>query len=224
MADGDWQLIGFSAGMAVLSSLLIMPGGLLLAWLLARRQWPGKSIVEAVLSLPLVLPPVVTGLLLLELCGRRGLLGKWVLIHFGIDIVFTWRAVVLALAVMSFPLFLRTVRTAFEQVNPALEQMARTLGAGEWRVFFTITLPLARRGVVAGLLLAFARGLGEFGATIMVAGNIAGHTTTIPVAIYQSVQMGADHHAWLLAGVSAALAFGAVLISGVLVRTRKGYL
>ena len=222
MTPAEWQLIGFSAGIALLSSLLILPGGLMAAWILARRNWRGKVVVEACLSLPLVLPPVVTGLFLLQLFGRRGLFGHWLLTHLGMEVVFTWRAVLLALAVMSFPLFLKAARTAFEEVNPGYEQIARTLGAGEWRVFFTVTLPLARRGVIAGLLLAFARALGEFGATIMVAGNITGRTTTLPVAIYQSVQMGEDHHAWVLAGVSVSLAFSAILISEILARPRKG--
>jgi molybdate transport system permease protein len=130
-------------------------------------------------TLPLVLPPVVTGLVLLRLFGRRGLVGRWLYEQFGVQVIFTWRAVVIALAVMSLPLFVRAARVAFEEVNPRFEQMARTLGAGEWRVFFTITLPLARRGVLGGTLLAFARALGEFGATIMVAGNIPGQTTTL---------------------------------------------
>jgi molybdate transport system permease protein len=140
---------------------------------------------------------------------------------FGLEVVFTWRAVVIALAVMSLPLFVRAARTAFEEVNPLFEEMSRTLGAGEWRVFFTVTLPLAKRGVLSGIVLAFARGLGEFGATIMVAGNIPGQTTTLSVAIYQYVQLGQDSRAWVLAAVSAALAFAAVLGSEWLMRQRK---
>ena len=170
--------------------------------------------VETFVTLPLVLPPVVTGLLLLQLFGRRGPVGSWLHTTFGFEVVFTWRAVALALAVMSLPLFVRTVRTAFEEVDVKYEQLARTLGAGEWRVFFTITLPLARRGVLAGMLLAFARALGEFGATIMVAGNIPGRTTTLPVAIYQAVENGDDAHAWTLAGVAILIAFLAVFLSG----------
>jgi len=173
----------------------------------------GKSLVETLVPLPLVLPPVVTGLLLLKLFGRRGPIGHWLYAHFALDVAFTWRAVALALAVMSFPLLVRVARSAIEEVNPSLEQMARTLGAGEWRVFFTITLPLARRGVLAGTLLAFARALGEFGATIMVAGNIPGVTTTLSTNIYQLVQLGEDQHAWMLAAVSLALAFGALWMS-----------
>jgi molybdate transport system permease protein len=221
MSGAEWQLVSFSLRMALASLLLVVPPGLALAWWLARKEWPGKALVETLVSLPLVLPPVVTGLLLLQLFGRRGLLGNWLHRTFDYDVVFTWRAVALALATMSLPLFVRAARTAFEEVDVKLEQLARTLGAGEWRVFFTITLPLAKRGVMAGTLLAFARALGEFGATIMVAGNIPGRTTTLPVAIYQAVENGEDAHAWLLAGVSAVIAFAAVFVSEQLLRRSK---
>ena len=221
MSGAEWQLVGFSLRMALASLLLVLPPGLALAWWLARKDWRGKALVETLVSLPLVLPPVVTGLLLLQLFGRRGPLGSWLHNTFNCDVVFTWRAVVLALAAMSLPLFVRAARTAFEEVDVKFEQLARTLGAGEWRVFFTITLPLVRRGVLAGTLLAFARALGEFGATIMVAGNIPGRTTTLPVAIYQAVENGEDAHAWTLAGVSAVIAFAAVFVSENLLRRRK---
>jgi molybdate transport system permease protein len=217
----EWQFIRFTAGMAVLSTLLILPAGLAMAWLLARRRWRGKALVETFISLPLVLPPVVTGLALLQLFGRRGPFGHWLLNAFGVEVAFTWKAVVLALAVMSFPLLVRAARTAIEEVNPLFEQLARTLGAGEWRVFFTITLPLARRGVLAGTLLAFARALGEFGATVLVAGNIPGQTTTLSVSIYHQVQLGQDGRAWTLAGVSALLAFIAVGASELLLRRHQ---
>jgi molybdate transport system permease protein len=220
MSGAEWQLVGFSLRMALASLLLILPVGLALAWWLARKDWHGKALVETLVSLPLVLPPVVTGLVLLQLFGRRGPVGSWLHHTFNYDVVFTWRAVVLALATMSLPLFVRAVRTAIEEVDIKFEQLARTLGAGEWRVFFTITLPLAKRGVLAGTLLAFARALGEFGATIMVAGNIPGRTTTLPVAIYQAVENGEDAHAWKLAGVSAVIAFAAVFISEKLQRRK----
>jgi molybdate transport system permease protein len=210
MTGADLSLLGFSLRMACASLVLVLPLGLALAWCLARLRWRGKMLVETAVSLPLVLPPVVTGLLLLQLFGRRGPIGSLLYEMLGLDVVFTWRAVALALAVMSLPLFVRAARAAFESVDPKFEETARTLGAGEWRIFFTVTLPLARRGVLAGTLLAFARALGEFGATIMVAGNIPGRTTTLPVAIYQAVQMGEDARAWTLAGLSALLAFGAV--------------
>lgn len=221
MTGSDWQLVSFSTRMAVCSTLLILPLGVALAWLLARREWPGKALVETFVSLPLVLPPVVTGLVLLQLFGLHGPLGHWLHTQFGMDVVFTWKAVVLALGAMSFPLLVLFVRAAIEDVNPALEQIARTLGAGEWRVLFTVTLPMARRGILAGVLLAFARALGEFGATIMVAGNIPGRTTTLPVAIYSSVLNGDDSHAWTLAGISTIIAFLALWIGRAFQRRRK---
>jgi molybdate transport system permease protein len=221
MSGEEWQFVGFTARMALLSTLVMTPFGLGIAWWLARWNWRGKILVETAVMMPLVLPPVVTGLVLLRVFGRRGILGHWLYTHLGLEVVFTWRAVVLALALMSLPLLVLAARVAFEEVNPAFEQLARTLGAGEWRVFFTITLPLARRGVLGGMLLAFARALGEFGATIMVAGNIPGQTTTLSVAIYQYVQLGQDEHAWGLAAVAVVLAFCALLGSAFLVRGRK---
>jgi molybdate transport system permease protein len=221
MSFEEWEFVRFTTVMATLSTLVVLPIGLAIAWWLARVGWKGKFVVETLVTLPLVLPPVVTGLVLLKLFGRRGPIGSWLHESFGLEVVFTWRAVVIALAVMSLPLFVRAARTAFEEVNPLFEEMSRTLGAGEWRVFFTVTLPLAKRGVLSGIVLAFARGLGEFGATIMVAGNIPGQTTTLSVAIYQYVQLGQDSRAWVLAAVSAALAFAAVLGSEWLMRQRK---
>ena len=220
MTSAEWQIVAFTAGMSVVSTVLILPIGIALAWSLARLRWRGKALVETLVALPLVLPPVVTGLVLLKLFGRRGPFGHWLYSHFHLDIVFTWRAVVLALAVMSFPLLVRTVRAAIEEVDPALEQIARTLGASEWRVLLTITLPLAKRGLLAGTLLAFARALGEFGATIMVAGNIPGLTTTLSTNIYQLVQLGEDSHAWMLSAISLVLAFAALWTSERLQRRR----
>ena len=220
MSAEDWQIVGFSVRMALFSLAVVLPPGLALAWWLAKFNGRGKSLVETFVTLPLVLPPVVTGLVLLQFFGRHGV-GGWLHRVFGWDVVFTWRAVALALAAMSLPLLVRAARTAFEEVEGKYEQLARTLGAGKWRVFFTITLPLARRGVLAGVLLAFARALGEFGATIMVAGNIPGRTTTLPVAIYEAVQADEDGHAWTLAGVSAVIAFLAVWASEKLSRRRR---
>jgi len=203
------SILGLTLRTAALSTLLILIPGLAVAWLLARKRWRGKSLVETLVSLPLVMPPVATGLILLHLLGRRGPIGAR-LHALGIDVVFTWRAVVVAMMVMSFPLLVRAARVAFEEVNPRFEQIARTLGASEWRVFFTITLPLAARGVVSGMLLAFARAVGEFGATILVAGNIPGRTTTLSVAIYNLVQLGRDEEAFRLLAVAVAIAFAAV--------------
>jgi len=207
---------------SALSAVVILPFGLGAAWLLARYQWPGKSIVETFISLPLVMPPVATGLILLKLLGRRGAIGGFLHDTLNFDVVFTWRGVLIALGVMSFPLLVRSTRVAFEEVNPRLEQIARTLGAGNFRVFLTITLPLSARGIVAGMILAFARALGEFGATIMVAGNIPGKTSTLSLAIFQSVQLGQDADAFRLLGVSVALAFLAVWGSELLLRRKRG--
>jgi molybdate transport system permease protein len=220
MTSEDWQIIWFTAWVSALSTLLILPFGLALAWALARRDWPGKSIVETFVSLPLVMPPVATGLILLKIFGRRGTVGGFLHNQFNFDVIFTWRAVLLALSVMSLPLLVRSARVAFAEVNPRLEEIARTLGAGDWRVFFTITVPLAARGIGAGLLLAFARALGEFGATIMIAGNIPGKTSTLSLAIFQDVQLGEDNHAFRLLGVSVVLAFAAVWFSEILLRRK----
>lgn len=211
----------FTLGIALLSTILILPPGVALGWLLARRAWPGKVVVETLVALPLVIPPVATGLILLKLFGRRGPLGQLVQNLFGVEIVFTWKAVVVATAVMSFPLLVRAARVAFEEVPSRLEGVARTLGAGPWRVFFTVTLPLARRGLFAGGVLAFARALGEFGATVMIAGMIPGETITLSLGIYHEVQLGNDGAALGLLGVSVALAFGAVALSEWLLRRKS---
>lgn len=210
----------FTLAVALLSTLLILPGGVALGWLLARRQWPGKALVETLVALPLVIPPVATGLILLKLFGRHGPLGGLLSRTFGLEIVFTWKAVVLATAVMSLPLLVRSARVAFEEVPVRLEAVARTLGAGPWRVFFTITVPLARRGLLAGCLLAFARALGEFGATVMIAGMIPGETITLALGIYHEVQLGHDAAALGLLVVSVVLAFGALAASEWLLRRR----
>lgn len=220
MSAEAWQITWFTIGVATLSTLAILPFGVALGWLLARRTWPAKSLVETIVALPLVIPPVATGLILLKLLGRRGLIGGWLERTLGWEIVFTWKAVVIATAVMSFPLLVRTTRVAFEGVNPRLEQVARTLGAGPWRVFATITLPLAARGLAAGAVLAFARALGEFGATVMVAGFIPGKTVTLSLSIYQLVQLGHDDEAMGLLGISVVIAFAAVWVSEYFVRRR----
>lgn len=213
MSVETWQITWLSLKVAALSTLAILPVGVALAWLLARREWRGKSVVETLVALPLVIPPVATGLILLKLLGRNGPIGSFFEQTFGWELVFTWRAVVVATAIMSFPLLVRTARVAIEGVNPRLEQVARTLGAGGWRVFSTITLPLAARGLVAGAVLAFARGLGEFGATIMVAGYIPGETATLSLSIYHLVELGRDAEAFGLLAISVAIAFAAVWIS-----------
>ena len=208
----------FTLGVAALSTLLIVPPGIALAWLLARRSWPGKSFVETLVALPLVIPPVATGLILLKLFGRRAPLGNFLENTLGLEIVFTWKAVVIATAVMSFPLFVRAARVAFEEVDQRLEQAARTLGASPWDAFFSVTLPLALRGLVAGGVLAFARALGEFGATIMIAGMIPGETITLALGIYQQVQLGRDTEALGLLVISVSLAFVALWLGERLLR------
>jgi molybdate transport system permease protein len=209
MTAEAWQIVFFTIKVSALSTLLILPLGIAVAWLLARRDWPGKAFVETAVMLPLFVPPVATGLLLLLFFGRKGPLGS-ALNGLGVEIVFTWRAVVIACAVMSFPLLVRTAQTAFQEVNRRFEDIARTLGASEWRVFGTISLPLAARGVVAGAVLAFARAMGEFGATAVVAGMIPRKTMTISLSIYQHIQLGQDAAAWPLLLVSMAIVFATV--------------
>jgi molybdate transport system permease protein len=217
----SWAVLALTLRTALLAVLCILPPGLALAWLLARRSWPGKSVVETLLALPLVMPPVATGLLLLRLLGRRGVLGGWLERAWGLDVVFTWRAVVAAMAVMALPLLVRSARSAFESVDPRLEQVARTLGASWPRIWSELTLPLARRGILGGTLLAFARALGEFGATIVVAGDIPGRTRTLALAIYGHIQLGEDTAAYRLLAVSAAIAFAALWTSEWFLRRRE---
>jgi len=201
--------------------MLIFPLGIAAAWALARWDFHGKSIFETILALPLVMPPVATGLILLRILGRRGFLGRFLDEALGLEIAFTWKAVVVATGVMSFPLLVRSARVAFQEVNPRLEQIARTLGANDLKVFRSITVPLAFRGILSGVVLAFARALGEFGATILVAGNIPGKTATLSLSIYQAVQLGQDATAYRLLGISTAIAFAAVWSSEFIQRARR---
>jgi molybdate transport system permease protein len=210
-----WHITAFTIAAALGATILMLPPGIALGWLLARRHFRGKALVDTLASLPLVMPPVATGLILLYLFGRRGPIGA-VLERWGVEVVFTWKAVVIAMTVMGLPLLVRTARTGFEQVRPRYEQMAATLGASPWRVFFTITLPLASRAVLAGALLAFSRALGEFGATILLAGSIPGRTRTLALAIFSETEVGHDGRAALLLTVSVAIAFGALALSNAL--------
>ncbi len=218
---GQWEIIVFTLQVCFGSSLIILPPGMALAWWLAKSQSPLKPFIETIVSLPIVIPPVATGLILLDLFGRRGPIGSFVLSTFGVDIAFTWRAVLLATAAMSFPLLVRSARVGFESVNPRFEQIAETLGASYWRVLLTVTIPLAARGIVAGFLLAFARAIGDFGATILVAGNIPGKTTTLALSIYSLVQLGKDGEAFTLVAVSVAIAFVALFVSEQLLRKNR---
>ncbi len=222
MTAEEWQITLFTVAMAALGTLLILPFGTALAWLLARREWRGKTLVETLVTLPLVIPPVATGFILLRLLGRRSWIGHILYELSHVDIVFTWRAVVVATGVMSLPLFVRAARVAFEEVPVRLEQVARTLGRTPAGVFWSITLPLAKRGLLAGTVLAFARALGEFGATAIVAGNIPGRTATLSLSIYNLVQLGKDDAALRLLAVSAGIGFGALWVSELFLRRRKG--
>lgn len=215
------RLTAFTLGVAAAATLWILPPGVALGYALSRRGWRGRSALEALVSLPLVLPPTAVGLGLLLVLGRDGLLGGPLHRWLGIDLAFTWKAVVVASGVVAFPLLVRSVRSALEEVDPRLLAVARTLGRGPAATFFAVHLPLAWRGVVAGTVLAFARALGEFGATILVAGNIPGRTQTLALAIFQRVQVGRDREALALAGVSALLAFSAMLAVEWLTRRRE---
>jgi len=209
-----------SAGVAALAVLGTLPVGLPLAWLLARRRFRGKSLVETVVALPLVLPPVVTGYLLLLLMGRNTVVGGWLHRTFGLELMFTPTAAALAAAVVSFPLLVRTLRVSIEGVDSRLEQASRTLGAGPLTTFRHVTLPLCRNGVVAALVLAFARALGEFGATLVVAGTLPGGRTTAPVAVYRALMSGDPSRAVPLVVALVLLALVAMLISERLVHPR----
>ena len=202
------EVTGFTLLMAALATLVMLPPGTALAWVLARYRFRGRSVLETLVSLPIVVPPVATGLILLKLFGRRGPLGR-LLEPLGVEVVFTWRAVVIAMAVMGLPLFVRAARAAFEQVDRRYEAIAGTLGARPWRVFLTVSLPLARRGVLAGLVLGYSRAVGEFGATIMLAGALPG-TRTLSVAIYRNAELGNDAAAMALIACSVAIGFAAV--------------
>ncbi len=198
-----------SLRVALVTTLIIFPIGTLGGFVLARRHFRGRSLVETLLSLPLVLPPTAVGYLLLRLLARGGPLGANRL-GFDLDLLLTWKGAVVASAVMAVPLVARTARVAFDEVDPRLEAMARTLGLGPLRTFAEVTLPLARRGLLAAALLGFARALGEFGATVIVAGNIPGRTQTLALAIYSDLQSGDDRRALALVGITVAIAFAAV--------------
>lgn len=184
----EWEALWLSLQVAAAAVLVSLPFGVACGWLLARKRFPGKALVETGLNLPLVLPPVVTGYLLLITFGRNGWLGGTLYSLFGLEFVFNWKGAALASAAVAFPLMVRTMRVAFTTVDPRLEGAARTLGAGPWDCFIHVTLPLARHGLIAGCVLAFARSLGEFGATIMIAGSIPGETRTMPLFIYDLLE------------------------------------
>ncbi|MFA7488253.1 MAG: molybdate ABC transporter permease subunit [Lysobacteraceae bacterium] len=211
--DLDWSALWLSLKVAGWATAINLVLGVAFGALLARRRFPGRELLDTVFTLPLVLPPTVLGYYLLVLVGRNGPLGAWLQDSFGINLVFTWQAAVIAAAVASFPLVFKPARAAFEGVDRQLEQAARTLGVSEVALFFRVSLPLAWRGILAGLLLAFARAMGEFGATIMVAGSIPGQTQTLSIAIYEAVQAGNDGRANVLVLVSSLVCIAVLLLA-----------
>jgi molybdate transport system permease protein len=215
----EWTAIALSLRVAGVATLVTLPFGIAVAWLLARRTFPGKALVDALVHLPLVLPPVVTGYALLLLFGRRGPIGAFLEAQFGIVLAFRWTGAALACAVMGFPLMVRAIRLGFEAIDLRLEQAAGTLGASPVFVFLTVTLPLALPGIVAGAVLCFAKALGEFGATITFVSNIPGETQTIPAAIYNYTQQpDGEGGALRLSIVSVIIAVGALAVSEWMVR------
>ncbi len=204
----------------MVGTLIGLPVALAVGWLLAKSSIRGKVLLDTLVTFPLVLPPVVTGYFLLILLGRNGPIGQLLHNLLGVDVVFTWVAAALAAGLVSLPLMVRAIEVAMANVDPRLEFASRTLGAGPLRTFFGVTVPLARRGILAAVLLGFARGLGEFGATIVVAGNIPGRTQTVPLALFNRIETGDDAAALRLIAVSLILAFGALILHHRLVHRR----
>ncbi|ETR78211.1 molybdate ABC transporter permease [Afipia sp. P52-10] len=214
LSPAAWTAITLTLQIAVVATFVATPIGIGVAWILARKRFPGKMLVEALVHLPLVLPPVVTGYLLLLSFGRRGPIGAFLADTFGIVLSFRWTGAALACGIMAFPLLVRPIRLSFETVDMRLEQAAKTLGASPLRAFITITLPLALPGIIAGMVLCFAKAIGEFGATITFVSNIPGETQTIASAVYALIQTpSGDREAMQLIIVSIVLAFGAMLAS-----------
>ncbi len=215
----ETEALRLSLRVGIWSVAASLPLGIIVAWLLARREFPGKTLVNGIVHLPLVLPPVVVGYALLVLFGRHGAIGAWLYDTFGITIAFTWRGAAIAAGVMAFPLMVRAIRLSIESVDRKLESAARTLGAGPLDVFVTITLPLIVPGIITGVILAFIRGIGEFGATITFVSNIPGQTRTLPLALYSLTQTpGGDAGAIRLALIAVALAMAALVASEVIAR------
>ena len=212
--DPAWTALALSLKVAGWATALNLVLGVAVGLLLARGRFPGRDLLDTVLTLPMVMPPTVLGYYLLVLIGRHGTLGAWLHETFGINLIFTWQGAVIAATIVSFPLVFKPARAAFEAVDGQLEQAARVLGIPEAAVFFRVTLPLAWRGILAGVLLAFARALGEFGATLMVAGSIPGKTQTLSVAVYEAVQAGQDDTANLLVLITSVVCIAVLLGAG----------
>lgn len=212
--DTAWIALALSLKVAGWATAINLVLGVAVGCFLARCQFYGRNVLDTLLTLPIVLPPTVLGYYLLVLVGRRGWLGAWLHEHFGINLIFTWQGAVIAASIVSFPLVFKPARAAFEAVDGQLEQAARVLGLSEAAIFFRVTLPLAWRGILAGLLLAFARALGEFGATLMVAGSIPGKTQTLSVAVYEAVQAGQDSTANVLVLITSVTCVAVLLSAG----------
>ncbi|GAA5784580.1 molybdenum ABC transporter permease subunit [Chitiniphilus shinanonensis] len=218
--DAAWVPLLLSLRVAGLATLFALGIGIGVAWLLARRAFRGKELLDTLLTLPMVLPPTVLGYYLLVLLGRHGWLGGWLREQFGINLIFSWQGAVIAAAVVAFPLVFKPARAAFESVDPQLEDAARVLGQHEIAVFCRVTLPLAWRGILAGALLAFARAMGEFGATLMVAGSIPGKTQTLSIAVYEAVQAGHDELALFLVLLISSVCIAVLLLAAHLLPGR----
>jgi len=222
LSEYEWQAVLLSLKVSSLAVVCSLPLGILMAWVLVRCRFPGKSLLDSIIHLPLVLPPVVIGYLLLVVMGRRGVVGEWLYNWFGFSFSFSWPGAVLASAVVAFPLMVRAIRLALEAVDTKLELAARTLGASPWRVFFTITLPLSVPGIIVGIVLAFARSLGEFGATITFVSNIPGETRTIPLAMYTLIETpGAEGAAARLCLLAIILSLASLMISDWLAKRSR---
>lgn len=224
LSPAEWQIVTLSLKIGLVAIAVTLPVAFALAWMLARGRFPGKIVLDAIVHLPLVLPPVVTGWLLLIAFGPEGPIGRWLNAWFGIGVLFRWTGAAIAAGVMALPLMVRAIRLSIEAVDRRLESAARTLGAGPWRVFWSVTLPLSMPGVLAGAVLGFARSIGEFGATITFVSNIPGQTRTLPLAIYSALQLP-DGNAEVvrLAIISVVLALGALIASELLARrTARG--
>ncbi len=209
-----WTALALSLKVASCATLVCLVMGVGVGYVLARRRIPGRDLVDALLTLPLVMPPTVLGYYLLVVIGRKGALGAWLHDTFGISLVFTWQGAVIAASLVAFPLTFKSARAAFEAVDRELEEAARVLGVSEPGIFFRVSLPLAWRGILAGVLLAFARALGEFGATLMVAGSIPGKTQTLSIAVYEAVQAGHDETAQMLVLITSLTCLAVLLAAG----------
>lgn len=222
LSEYEWLALQLSLKVALYSVVWLLPLGLLLAWILARKQFWGRSTLDSLVHLPLVLPPVVIGYLLLMSMGKQGVIGQWLDKWFGISFSFSWRGAVLACVVVALPLMVRAIRLSLESVDPKLEQAARTLGASPFKVFVTITLPLTLPGIITGTMLSFARSLGEFGATISFVSNIPGETQTLPLAMYNFLETpGAEMEAARLCMISIAIALASLSVSEWISRKMK---